>query len=109
MGCASLPIGAFSFRNIYSTADATTPEQFLFGIPGKTAVITDIVISTDTALKAWVEDDDNAVLIVDLYLPATSVWSKTWSSPIELTEGYSAYIASSVAGNISITVTGYYK
>lgn len=108
MACGTtLPIGATTFHNTITSADATTAVQVLAGTAGKSIYLTDVVISTDTALTAQLEDGAAAALVDDLFLPATSVWSKTWSTPIPVAAGEALNVLTSVAGNISVTVTGY--
>jgi hypothetical protein len=111
MGCASLPIGASTFHATITSADASTAVQVLAGTSGKSIYLTDVVISTDSALTLQLEDSAGTpnVLVEDLFMPATSVWSKTWSTPIPVIAGNDLNVLASGAGNISVTVTGYIK
>lgn len=110
MACASLPIGAERFENTVASADASTPVQVVPAVVGKTFYLIDVVVSVEVALTIQLQDDGTPTPIVeDLYLPATSVWSKTWAMGLPVTAGQDLDILASGAGNLSITVTGYYK
>jgi hypothetical protein len=110
MGCASLPIGAVTFQNTANTADATGAGLIVRAATvGQTIYLTDIVISTDTATSIGIQDTDSSVVAEPLYFPATSIWSKTWSSPLVLTADKGLKIVAADAGNVSVTITGYVR
>jgi len=110
MACASLPIGAVRFENTVASADASTPVQVVPASGSLTFYLIDVVISVEDALTMQLQDDGSPTVIVeDLFMPATSVWSKTWAMGLPVTAGQDLDLLASGAGNVSITVTGYYK
>ena len=90
-----------------ASADATSATQVVAKVAAKNIYVTDVVISTDTALNVQLQDDAAAVLMEQIYLPAVSVWSKTFSTPLLVATNQDLDVIASVAGNISVTVTGY--
>ena len=90
-----------------TSSDATAATQVVAKVAAKNIYVTDIVISTDTALNVQLQDDAAAVLMEQIYLPAVSVWSKTFSTPLMVATNQDLDVIASVAGNISVTVTGY--
>ena len=111
MACASLPIGASRFQNTIASADASTPIQVVPAVVGKSFYLIDVVISVEVALTMQLQDGNGspAVLVEDLFMPASSVWSKTWAMGLKVAAGEDLDVLASGAGNISITVTGYYS
>lgn len=109
MACGGLPIGATTFRFTETTADSTTGLNLGTAVPGKAYRITDMVISTDTEMTITVKETDNDIIIEEMYFPATSIWSKTWCTPITLMAGEYLVVYGSLAGNVTVTITGYLK
>lgn len=109
MGCASLPIGAVTFQNTATTADATTALVVRAANAGDTLYVTDITISTDTAMDIEIQDTASTVVSEQMYFPATSIWSKTWSTPLVFAADEGVQVLASVAGNVSVTITGYVR
>lgn len=109
MGCASLPIGASPFLITINTADATLGVNVGSPVAGKSYCITDMVVSTDTELWISMTESDNDPVTEKLYFPATAIWSKIWSTPITLHASTNLVITASVAGNITVTISGYLK
>ena len=107
MACASLPIGAQTVQATATTADATSGLTVLAASAGETFYITDITISTDTAQEIQIEDTAATVVSEQMYFPAESIWSKTWSTPLVFATGEGVTVVGSLAGNVSVTVTGY--
>lgn len=98
-----------AFHAVYSSADASTAAQVLAATAAKQNYLTDVVISTDTAMNVKLQDDTGTpvVLVGPIYLPANSVWSKTFSTPIPFGVNKKIMVKASVAGNISVTADGY--
>lgn len=98
-----------AYEAIASTANATTAQVVKAAVTNKSIYITDIVISTDTA--GWVLIQDTAgtpnVIIGKKYLPANSVWSKTYVIPKQVANGNGVNVLAQNAGNISIDMNGY--
>ena len=111
MACVSLPIGAVTYSNTITTADASTATQIVPASGSKSFTLIDIVISTDTELTISLQDDSGSPVVImnGMYFPATSIWSKTWAAGLPVTAGQDLDVLASGAGNVSVTVTGYYK
>jgi hypothetical protein len=109
MTCSSLPIGAVTFRNTVTTADATTGLTVKAGVSGKVIYVTDITISTDTKTNIEIQDSASAVICQHMYFPATSIWSKTWCTPLEFAVNNGVKVVAADAGNVSVTITGFIK
>jgi hypothetical protein len=103
------PIGAVDFNSSTTTADATTGMTVKAGVANKVIYVTDMMISTDTAMDIELHDTDNTVIFEHMYFPSKSIWSKTWSTPIAITLGKGLKVVSSVAGNVTSTITGFTK
>jgi hypothetical protein len=107
MGCAGLPIGATSFQSTETTTDATTPLIVKPLVSSKIINLTDITISTDTEMTIEIQDTDGTVISQQMYFPANSIWSKTWSISLVFPISKGVQVVASVAGNVSVTITGY--
>jgi len=90
-----------------TSADASSATAVVAKVAAKNIYVTDIVISVDTEMSVQLQDDAAAVLMEQIYLPATSVWSKTFTTPLLVATNQDLDVLASVAGNISVTVTGY--
>ena len=90
-----------------ASADATSATAVVAKVAAKKIYVTDVVISVDTAMNVQLQDDAAAVLMEQIYLPANSVWSKTFSTPLLVATNQDLDVIASIAGNISVTVTGY--
>lgn len=98
-----------AFLAIYNSSDASTAAQVKAATSAKSIYLTDIVISVDTAMNVKIQDDTGTpvIYIEPLYLPANSVWSKTFTTPIKWASNKPMMVKASVSGNISVTATGY--
>lgn len=99
-----------SFNVNVSLTHSTTAQQVKAAVTDNYHYITDISISTDSA--GWVEIQDDTgtpnVLISKKYLPANSVWSKHYKTPIKVPVGKKIMIDSSLSsGNLSVDVNGF--
>lgn len=100
---------ADAFQVRITTADATTAVAVKALTASKSIYITDVVISTDTAMNIRLQDGAGSpvVLVGALYMPASSVWSKTFQTPIKVAVATALNVLASLAGNVSVTITGY--
>lgn len=98
-----------AFQATYNSADASTRAQVKAATASKKIYLTDIVISTDTAMNIIIQDSTASavILIQKLYVPANSVFSKTFSTPLECSTGKDLEVLASASGNISVTASGY--
>lgn len=98
-----------AFQAIFSSADATAAAELQALSSGKSIYLTDIIISTDTAMNIKVQDSAGTpvVLIGPLYLPASGTFSKTFDTPLKTTISKALNVIASVSGNISVTASGY--
>lgn len=108
-----LPVVPFrrsdAFQATMTSADATTATSVKAKTAAKKIYITDIIISTDTAMNIQLQDDAGSpeVLMEQIYVPANMVFSKTFSTPVMVATNQDLDVVASVAGNISVTATGY--
>jgi hypothetical protein len=109
MACGDLPIGAITFNETVTTANATAGLTVKTAISGKTIFVTDITISTDTETNIEIQDTASAVKCQQMYFPATSIWSKTWMTPLQFAISTGVKVVAADAGNVSVTITGYVK
>lgn len=107
MGCAGLPIGAITFLATESAADTTTGLSVGTPVAGKSFHITDMVISSDTEMSISLTESDNDPIMNAMYFPKQAIWSKTWCTPITLHPTTNLVVTGSVAGNVSVTITGF--
>lgn len=98
-----------AFNSTITSADATSATQIKAKTASKKIYITDVIISVDTAMNVQLQDDAGtpAVAMEQIYLPANSVFSKTFSTPLVLATNQDLDVITSAAGNISVTVSGY--
>jgi len=100
--------GNGSFSTVVASSDATTAVTIRAQADSTLKMLlSDTVISTDTAMNLTIKDADGTNLIGPLYMPANSVFSKTWDPAIVCPVNKDLKILASTAGNISATVTGY--
>lgn len=90
-----------------TSADATGGLTVKSATAGKTYFVTDLIISTDTEMSVELQDSDNTPILQQIYLPATSVFSKTFDSPLAVTLSKGLKAVASAAGNVSVTIVGY--
>jgi len=100
---------ADAFQATITSADATTATQVKAKTASKKIYITDLVISVDTAMSIQLQDDAGTpeVLMEQIYLPANSVFSKAFNTPLVVATNQDLDVITSAAGNISVTCTGY--
>lgn len=98
-----------AFQAIYNSADASTAASVKAATAAKSIYITDVVVSVGSAMNVTLQDNAGTpvVAVQPLYMPANSVWSKTFSTPIKLATNVALMVKASTSGNISVTVTGY--
>ena len=91
-----------------TSANATSATQVVAKVAGEQIYITDVIISVDTAMNVQLQDDAGSpvVLMEQIYIPANSVFSKQFRTPLEVATNQDLDVITSVSGNISVTVTG---
>lgn len=109
MACASLPIGAVTFLVTEASADTTLGLNVGTPVTGKSFYITDMVISSDTEMEISLTESDNDPIMNAMYFPKQAIWSKTWCTPIILHPTTNLVVTGSIAGNVSVTITGFLK
>lgn len=98
-----------AYQATVTSADAQSATQVKAAVTGESLHITDIVISTDTAMNIQIQDDSSSpvVLMEQLYMPANSVFSKSFTTALKATSGQDIDVIASASGNISVTISGY--
>jgi hypothetical protein len=97
------------FQATITSANATSATAVKAKTTAKKIYVTDLIISVDTAMNVQLQDDNGSpvVLMEQVYLPANSVFSKTFSTPLVVATNQDLDVVASASGNISVTVTGY--
>ena len=97
------------FNGGTTSADASGTITVQAASEGKKYRITDVVIAANTAM--WVKLQDNTATPVNILpqmsLPGTGVFSKSFSTPLQVPEGKSIDVLTSGSGTVSVKVTGY--
>lgn len=96
---------AFS-SSVYSN-DASTARQVKEATSGSSIYITDVVISSDKAMNLTLQDSDGTVVMERVYLTAPDTVTKSFATPLEVTESKALNMLASVDGNVAVTVSGY--
>lgn len=99
-----------AFQATITSANATTATTIKANATASTSIyITDLIISTDTAMNIQLQDSTGTpvVMMEQIYMPAVSVFSKTFRIPIKVTAAKDLNVITSVSGNISVFVSGY--
>lgn len=98
-----------AFQATITSANATSATQVKAKTAAKRIYVTDLIISVDTAMNVQLQDDAGspAVLMEQVYVPANSVFSKVFSTPLMLAVNQDLDVIASATGNISVTVLGY--
>lgn len=105
----SNPSSTSDFQETITSANATSATAVKAKTAAKKIYVTDLIISVDTAMNVQLQDDNGSpvVLMEQIYLPANSVFSKTFSTPLVVATNQDLDVVASASGNISVTVTGY--
>ncbi|SRR6266568_1318037 len=100
-----------NFQATINSADASSATQVKAGVASKSIYITDLIISTDTALNFKLQDNTGTPVVLGnkLYFPAVSIFSKSFKTPIKVATGKDLNILASGAGNVTVIATGYVK
>jgi len=89
-----------------SSSDATSGVTVWDPTAGKKWVVTDLIISTDTAMTVTIKDGTTAILV--LYLAANGGAVSNFQTPLQSsTADNNLTVTASAAGNIAVTATGY--
>jgi len=100
---------ADAFEATITSANATSATAVKAKTAGKSIYVTDIIISVDTAMNVQLQSDAGTPVVhmEQIYLPANSVFSKTFRTPIQLATNVDLDVITSASGNISVTALGY--
>lgn len=101
-----------AFQQPYEAASSATPQTVIAAQAGKSIYITDVSISTDTQQSVKLQDNTGTpiVIVSKKYLPANSVWSKHYETPLQVAVGKELDIlCSGGTGNVSADIQGYVK
>jgi len=89
-----------------SSADATGGVTVWDPTAGKKFVVTDLIISTDTAMTVTVKDGATNIMV--LYLAANGGAVSNFQTPLQSsTADNNLSVTASTSGNIAVTATGY--
>jgi hypothetical protein len=99
------------FSATINSADATSATQVKAAAGASTYIyITDIIVSTDTAMNFKIQDDEGTpgVLIQSTYVAANGGFVANFATPIKQpTANADIDVLASASGNISVTINGY--
>lgn len=100
-----------AFQATITSSDAQAATQVKAKTAAKKIYVTDLIISTDTAMTLQLQDDTGTpvVLVEQMYFPANSIFSKSFTTPIEVATNKDLDIIASASGNISVFVSGYVR
>lgn len=105
---STIPVYATeSFQATFTSADATTAAIVKAKTAAKKIYITDLIISSASAINIQLQDDAPTVLMEQVYFPANSIFSKSFKTPLVVDTNKDLNVIASGAGAISVTVTGY--
>lgn len=98
-----------SFQATVTAADMTSATTIKAGTTNKNTYVTDLIISTDTAMNIQIQDNTGTpvVLMEQMYFPANSILPLKLTTPIQVATAKDLKAIASVAGNVSITALGY--
>lgn len=97
-----------SFNAVGTFTASTTPQSVKALTSAKSHYITDISISVDAAMWVQLVDTDGTAITGAKYLPANSVWSKTYRTPKKVITAKAILLDCSVSsGNVTVDVDGY--
>ena len=99
-----------NFQATFTSADAQAAAPVKVKTASRKMYILSLVVSVDTAMSVQFQDDTGpTVLIEQLYLAANGGAHLTWppEAPLVVNTNEDFDVLASVAGNISVTITGY--
>lgn len=98
-----------AFQATITSANATSATAVKAKTAAKSIYVTDIIISVDTAMSVQLQDDAGSPVVhmEQIYLPANSVFSKRFATPMKLATNVDLDVITSASGNISVTALGY--
>lgn len=94
----------------FTSADQSGAAAAVTDAPasGKKLVVTDIVVSADTAMRVNFTEETSGTLLLSLYLPANGSAQITPRGKLKLaTAGKKLMVQTSAAGNIAVTAWYY--
>lgn len=90
-----------------TSADATGTVTVKASDSDNNFKITDLVISPNADMWVKLQNSDGDELLPQLHLPGTSVYSKSFDTPISVGKGKGVTVVSSTSGTVSTFITGY--
>lgn len=90
----------------YTSADRSSSAASVTDAPtgGQKIVVTDIVVSVDTAMRVDFKEETSGTVVMSVYLPANGMAQITPRSKLKLaTADKALQVQTSVAGNIAVT------
>ena len=96
-----------SFSATYSSPDIRTAQTIKAATSGSSIYITDLIISTGTAMNIQLQDGDATVMMYPVYLSANVPFEKTFSTPLKITASKALAIKGSAYGTVTCTFGGY--
>lgn len=99
-----------NFQATFTSADATSAAPVKAKTVDRKMYILSLVVSVDTAMNVQFQDDTGpTVLIEGMYFAANGGAHLTWppEAPLVVNTNEDFDVITSVAGNISVTITGY--
>lgn len=95
-----------SFTAKVNTNNALNPVQIKAGATGKTIYVTDLIINSQQATRAWLEDGDGTELTPIFYIGAATPLVVPLSTPLPVTEAKDLMLQTATQVNISVLVNG---
>lgn len=96
-----------AFTSSATSTNATTPLVIRGATSGKTIYVTDLIISSQQATQAWLEDTDGTELTPRFYISAATPFIFSPNTPIAGTASKGISLQTSSAVNISAMAMGY--
>jgi len=95
------------FNSTIHTPNATVATQVQAATSGKSIYVTDVVISSSSAMNVQLQDSDSTAVMEQVYLAANTPFTKTFSTPLLVTASKALNVLSSIAAPLSVTVSGF--
>lgn len=105
------PSDSTSFNVNTELTAATSAQTVKAAVSSNYLYITDISISVDTAMSVKLQDNTGTPImaVARKFLPANSVWTKNFKTPIKIAVGKSLdAVCSASSGNVTTDIGGYY-
>ena len=97
---------SISFSQQFHSENATAGSVVKAATSGKSIYITDIIVSAGQAGEVWLKDSSGTIF-GPVYLAANGNLTKSFSTPVVVTEGSGLTVQTDGAIHISLQVNGY--